>query len=234
MQSFENNNELVDILTRPRLEKYFRMAKKPSKSYAERVEITLQLYAWNTALSATFYEPLQAFEIALRNAVDKSLTNHFGAKWHQRDSGIEFNETTRAIIKEAHTEAHKARKKKLRKNKNMPQKTKIVTNITAHLSLGFWVKLFGPKYNDSLWRPALYKAFPHKRLGRGEAHQRLLDINTFRNRIAHHEPILHRNLETDMADILDILGWICPQKRAWVERHNRFDEVMKNCPIKRQ
>jgi hypothetical protein len=30
---------------------------------------TLQLYVWNTALAAAFYGPLQALEIALRNAL---------------------------------------------------------------------------------------------------------------------------------------------------------------------
>jgi hypothetical protein len=44
--------------------------------------------------------------------------------------------------------------------------------------------------------------------------QRLLDyLRTFRNRIAHHEPIFGRHLAADYTSILEVAGWICPDTR---------------------
>jgi hypothetical protein len=49
---------------------------------------------------------------------------------------------------------------------------------------------------------------------------------TFRNRIAHHEPIFARHLEQDYKNILEISGWISPQKRHWIETHSRVPEML--------
>ena len=38
----------------------------------------LQLYTWNTKISAAFYGPLQGLEIALRNAIHQQLTRCYG------------------------------------------------------------------------------------------------------------------------------------------------------------
>ena len=41
----------------------------------------LQLYTWNTEMSAAFYGPLQGLEIALRNAIHQQLTRCYSAAW---------------------------------------------------------------------------------------------------------------------------------------------------------
>ena len=40
----------------------------------------LQLYTWNTEMSAAFYGPLQGLEIALRNAIHQQLTRCYSAR----------------------------------------------------------------------------------------------------------------------------------------------------------
>ena len=99
--------------------------------------------------------------------------------------------------------------------------------MVSNLDLGFWVNLFN---HDNLWKEGLRKEFPHKDLPRGEAYDRLKKLNTLRNRIAHHEPIFHRNLQRDRADILETLGWICPTTKAWVKDHERMHDVIKMRP----
>ena len=55
----------------------------------------------------------------------------------------------------------------------------------------------------------------HRLAGRAVQNvQRPLDyLRTFRNRIAHHEPIFGRHLAADYTSILEVAGWICPDTR---------------------
>jgi hypothetical protein len=100
--------------------------------------------------------------------------------------------------------------------------------LVAELNFGFWVSILGPKYENSLWRPTLRKAFPNRPQGKErQAVQGALNaIRRLRNRVMHHERILHRNLVEDHALILDVIGWICPETQAWVAAHSNFDPAM--------
>lgn len=112
-------------------------------------------------------------------------------------------------------------------------------HVIAALSFGFWVSLLGAggfmdasrtvksNYKMTLWRPALRKAFPHAAaLSRKKAHAPLNYLRTFRNRIAHHEPVFQRHLQKDYQSILDVTGWISPHKKDWIEAHSRVDEIL--------
>ena len=254
--------KFASTLPEPRFQRYLDYAEECSSNPSDnQTEIAVQFYAWNTALSAAFYEPLQALEIALRNAVHKQMTNAFGKAWYNnlpkdklnksqgRDKGkedqIEITFSKIENVKEKLDSEIEVLEKKIarlkKKKKEFGKKTEelqkkkeesyIADYMVTNLDLGFWVNLFYYKY---LWKRGLKQVFSPENLKKGEIHDRLKKINKLRNRIAHHEPIFDRNLEKDMQDILEILGWICPITRDWVKEHNRFDEVMKNCPIKRQ
>ena len=45
-------------------------------------EKAMRLYTWNTAVSAAFYGPLQGLEVALRNAMHRSLAARYGPDWY--------------------------------------------------------------------------------------------------------------------------------------------------------
>jgi hypothetical protein len=60
---------------------------------------------------------------------------------------------------------------------------------------------------------------------RKQVHERLQNLKTLRNRIAHHQRILYkRDVEKDYADLLEATSWISPQMRKWVEHTNCFQE----------
>ena len=186
----------------------------------------VRLYTWNTAVSASFYGPLQALEVALRNAMNRELTAAYGQAWYNNprtglDSGCiaRIEQTKRELLKE-----------------NFPDDP---PHVVASLSFGFWVSLLGPggfidwqtrtkaNYEMTLWRPALRRAFPHAvKISRKGAHTPLNFLRTFRNRIAHHEPIFSRHLEKDYENILEIAAWIAPHKRIWIEAHSRVPEML--------
>ena len=65
-------DELEASFSPERLRTYLRAAKGDRKR-------ALQLYTWNTKISAAFYGPLQGLEIALRNAIHQQLTRCYGA-----------------------------------------------------------------------------------------------------------------------------------------------------------
>ncbi|AXT36784.1 hypothetical protein D1820_11895 [Phaeobacter sp. LSS9] len=189
-------------------------------------ELAARLYTWNTAVSAAFYGPLQALEVAVRNAMHSHLTAAYGADWYD---SIATGLDSRSRAKVAQT------KSDLQRNRY----TVDPPHVIAGLSFGFWVSLLGrggrlnpqnrqrANYEMTLWRPALRHAFPHAvSLNRTAAHTPLDYLRTFRNRIAHHEPVFQRHLEQDYQNILDVMSWVCPHKRAWMEAHCRVTEIL--------
>jgi hypothetical protein len=165
-------------------------------------------------------------EIALRNAMHRELSTIFGASWYDNPA-CGFDAGTISRIADA---------------KNDLQRSKYPLDpphIVAALSFGFWVALLGKggrigafgsaksNYDMTLWRPCLYKAFPHVRLRRAEVHAPLDYLRTLRNRIAHHEPIFQRHLDADYKRILTVTGWMCPHTRDWIAYHSRIEQVLK-------
>jgi len=122
------------------------------------------------------------------------------------------------------------------------QKTKITEKthdvtpgrVIAELTFAFWVKLTSGTYEKSLWVKYLHRIFPI-RLKRTVLHDRLKQLKTLRNRIAHHEKIIgsRRNVRQDYADLLETIGWISNDVRAWVKSTNCFEErAAKKLPKK--
>lgn len=209
---------LREVISHPRFETYLN-AKNGNEEKA------MQLYLWNTAVSAAFYGPLQALEVTLRNAVHSQLAKRYGDDWYDNPQSGLTTDAKKKILNA---------KQKLDRNCNSP-------DIIAALSFGFWVSLLGKgKYKDgqgkiiaknyemSLWRPALHRAFPHAdSLTRRQAHQKVKYLRDFRNRIAHHEPIFKRHLEQDYNSILLVTGWIECFKRDWIDRYSRVRSLLK-------
>jgi len=185
-----------------------------------------RLYERNTQLSEALYGPLQGVEIVLRNALNVQLVNHFGAQWydllahpssthtapHLRGSfplGRRFQFLQQAKIDEA--------RDKLQKR----GKAQNTGAIVAELSFGFWVSILARDYHW-LWIQCLHRPFKSLRLARATVSLRVDDIRVLRNRIAHHEPILSRNLAKEYADIMETIEWLCGTTAAWVETTSCF------------
>jgi len=185
----------------------------------------LELYNWNIEISAAFYWPLQAVEVGLRNSLHQSLSQKFGDAWY--DSGrLTLVSDARRQIKQV--------KSRLRQD----GKPVVPSRVVAELTFGFWEKLLGPgdpsdpilRYEMTLWRTCLYKAFPHARLKRTQAHKPFEYLRTLRNRIAHHEPIFNRHLRADYDSTLRVLSWMTPEGRAWTEHHTRVPKLLDQRP----
>ena len=185
----------------------------------------IRLHAWNTALSAAFYEPLQGLEVTLRNAMHRRLAERYGPAWYDHP---------RAGLDRGAVDRITSARSKLARDGHGDDPPRIV----AALSFGFWVSLLGPggrteaghkaNHEMTLWRPALRGAFAHRAtLTRRRAHRPLDALRILRNRVAHHEPIFARDLIADHARILDVAGWISPAIRRWIEHHSRAPAVIE-------
>ncbi len=205
-----------------------RMATYISAARGNR-EMAIRLYTWNTAVSAAFYGPLQGLEVVLRNAMHRSLASVYGADWYDNPkSGLDAGALNRVA----------AAKADLRRE----QYPIDPPHVVAALAFGFWVSLLGrggvmsgvavgkANYDMTLWRPALHRAFSHTRKARSDIHRPLDYLRTFRNRIAHHEPIFSRHLVADYASIMEVTGWICTDTRDWIAHHNRIADILAMPP----
>lgn len=199
-----------------------RMATYIAAAAGDR-EQAMRLYTWNTAISAAFYGPLQGLEVAVRNAMHRELSAVYGPDWYDNPlCGLDDGASQRVANAKADL-----------RRQGYPVDS---PHVVAALAFGFWVSLLGrgghiapttrATYEMSLWRPALHRAFPHVRKPRPDVHRPLDYLRTFRNRIAHHEPIFGRHLTADYASILEVTGWICPSMRSWIDHHSRVPDML--------
>lgn len=188
------------------------------------METALKLYIWNTAISAAFYGPLQGLEVALRNAMHRELTASFGSAWFD-DPRCRLDSGAFRRIDAVKDEMRRA------------GRAVDAPHVVAALSFGFWVSLLGrggrlasgagyADYETTLWRTCLHRAFPNRRAARRQVHGPLDYLRTFRNRIAHHEPIFDRHLERDHESILAATGWISTETQGWIRHHSRVPELL--------
>lgn len=173
--------------------------------------VATQLYALNSQLSESLYIPLQALELALRNRIHETMSSQFGDEWLLNDSEL----------------LHGKQKQKVRRalvELSLNRKPHTSEQVLATLSFGFWTALLGKEYEE-LWRTALHQIArkPNgKRVSRKGLSGPLATIRKLRNRIAHHEPILHFNLPRHHSDIRVIIGWLSPEAELWCGQNDRF------------
>ncbi len=173
-------------------------------------------YAWNIALSESFYPLLQCVEVALRNAVHNSATNAFGsADWYDIP-GLLNKESLDNIIKARRDLA------KAKKPDTAPQ-------IVATVNFGFWTGLFYGRYDQTIFPKIAKETFPNleKSLRTSKTVSKPLNnIRKFRNRIMHHEPIWHfRDLDAKHDQMLEVIGWVNPAMFEFVQAIDRFPSL---------
>ena len=182
-------------------------------------EIALQLYARNAQLGAAFHGPLQALEVALRNTMHARLESRYGSQWYANPAaGLDShaNDSIAGVLRRG-------------------AGVSTAGQFVASMSLGFWVRLVGRggwvnggrkvDYDRTLWRPALHRAFPG--CSRRKVQRRLDSLRRLRNRIAHHEPIIGRDLDKDYDEFLEAVEWISADVRAWIERHSNLPSALR-------
>jgi cytosine deaminase len=204
-EPFEYNDEQLGIL-----EKAFstdRLAPYYVQARGDRW-VAIRLYERNTKLSEALYGVAQVLEVLLRNKIHCQLEKDIGAAdWYDHV----------AFLGPERDEVEKAKR-------SIADRGAYATpgRVIAELSFGFWLRLFSGQYEKEFWVKHLHKLYAANRQ-RKAVHDRLMQIKTLRNRIAHHETLICRNPQRDYRDLLEAIGWLSPTVLAWVETTNCFE-----------
>lgn len=181
----------------------------------------VELYLYNARLAKAFLYPLHVTEVTLRNAIDGVLVALHGPDWPA-------NAGFRGILTpESLGSLDKAISRARDKQANPPR-----GQVVATLTFDFWSNLFRHEYDRSLWQVNLARALPHAPKGttRAGVQKLVRNINHLRNRIAHHEPLLHQPVRTIHADIVDLTGLISPVMSRWLKHFSTVAAVTRNKP----
>ena len=181
--------------------------------------ITIARYFWNMALCESLYSPLQISEIALRNTIHRNLDAKVcKATWYTDPDNTRLTHWQQTKVKNAIDEIQK-------RGKSITE-----GRVVAELNFGFWTAFFDNRHASTGLGSHLAKnAFPHLQPHlRGIKHlnQRWREIRNLRNRVFHHERILHwRDLQDKHDRLMDSIGWISPELLEMAQTLDRFSKI---------
>ncbi len=193
-----NNTALSSSVSNSRLKKYLAETEG-------NIDKAIALYEKNISVSESLYTALQGVEICLRNTINRQMCLAYDDNW--------------LINKNENLDEHS--KYQIDKVFN-PKGSLTNDDIVAKASFAFWVGLLSDKSDEGLWRKSLYKCFMVKNgKTRSEVHKRMNAIRRFRNRVAHHEPILDK-VGKMHAEIIEAVGWMCEDTSIWLQSISKF------------
>lgn len=166
---------------------------------------TLDLYQANVRVSLEMFAVVGAFEIALRNAIDKIMTSSYGANW-LRDAVLPGG-----LFDVPQCRDH-AQIIRCAYNKLYDKHIYTHSHLLAKMEFGIWKYMFSsPQYRAT--GRILLQIFPNKPTSSRRAQynnttvfNELDHVNSLRNRIAHHEPICFPTGKSEITD--NYIQWI--------------------------
>lgn len=178
----------------------------------------IDLYAWNANVSAALLAPLHICEVSLRNAVSEALEVMYGQNWPW-DGAFR-----RSLPNPSGRSVYSPR----RDIENTSARYQTTGKVIPELKFVFWETMLTGRHDGRIWNSQLHSIFPNLptfpartrqkeiKLGRLYLHDRIENIRSLRNRIAHHEPIFSRNLLEDMRSIEAITRARCNVTCDWM------------------
>ena len=182
---------------------------------------TLGRYLLNMALSEALYPVLQFAEIALRNAVHREMTARCGTDaWY---------DTPQARITFLQQDIlDKAKRTLASFNKPLTP-----GRIVAELSFGFWTSFFNNAHArtgiGAFLSKKSFRHAPSAEQVQSKLDRRWKNIRDLRNRVFHHERILHwRDLEQRHQSIIEVIEWMSPELKDFATALDRFALIRKD------
>lgn len=221
--------EFEHIISAKRMNKYVQACGGNTRK-------AMTLYRYNLQLSQELFTIISCFEIALRNAINKELTNRLGSEW-LKDSilpggifSIRNTHKTCEIITKSY-------------QRLLHEQSYTHTKLIAEMEFGVWKYMFSPVQFNQTGRVLLH-VFPNKERSTAETQynhsyffNELDKVNTMRNRIAHHEPVCFY-LQDPVIDTSHVLGIYLKMQRlfAWMGIDSRsllygLDHVQQVCKL---
>ena len=166
----------------------------------------MALYDWNVCLAAVFFEVLGYTEVLLRNAIDAQ----FQPLVHADLAANTWLHDPNILMPRAREQVADAEQRI-----QLEGKTATRGRVVANLTFGFWRALTNKSYKQ-LWISHLHQAFPNGNGNRTQPATILARLNPFRNRLAHHDPILSAAVRDRHDDLIDLAGLIDADAAGWI------------------
>lgn len=172
-------------------------------------------YLWNIALSEALYAPLHLLEVGLRNAIDRAMVAETGSQtWYDTVSLTSWGQSKVGDAKASITRA---------------RKTVTPGRVIAELHFGFWTAMFESHFQQMAAKFLIRETFTHmpkRKQDRKQIKADLDKIRKLRNRVFHHERIIHwKDLPQQHTLILDFLGWLNPDLAELASIVDNFDTI---------
>lgn len=186
-------------------------------------------YFYNLELAEALYPSLQAFEIALRNSIHLTLSQHFGTPfWFDTPGLYPLPRPPKRLPWQA--ESLQAARRKLSEE----GKPHDADRIVAEMHFGYWHGLLNRPFEKKIWRlnswrnlQSVFPSAPRRSFDRQLAWNQVDRIRLLRNRVMHYEPIWHRaRLSDDHGAILTALQWISPDMHDTIQMCDRFPGLL--------
>ena len=190
----------------------------------------VELHQATLSLNADLMNVIASIELSLRNSVCENLTTA-PFQWKAIENGIvqkaldsarraEYSKMTQAqkaaLDARAFPQGRPANTSHLKRAVARRRQIPVSDGkVVAETTLYFWKRLYSSDYEQTLWRPTLKKTFPNKATKRAQVADKIEDIYQARNRLAHHEPVLHkryRDTITAIEFVAENLGATVPSK----------------------
>ncbi|PWD67606.1 hypothetical protein [Pectobacterium parmentieri] len=207
--SYVNNGNLIEVhLSSARFSPYLVNAGF-NREYA------FNLYLYNARLSKSFLYPLHILEITLRNKINEIFIKQFGNQWPKEH--VFQTHLNQNSLNSLQTALNRA-------------KYDTTDSIVSTLNFDFWSNLFRSEYHNCFWQVNLLALLPHSTINLSTLRTRAKNINHFRNRIAHHEPIHHLNITNMHNDIIEMISWLCSETSDWVKHYSTLNDAIRTSP----
>lgn len=189
----------------------------------------IELHQETLSLGASLMNVIATVEIALRNSICENLSQYFATPdwllnppapfaWKKEDQN-KAPDALKQARRAEYAKLTQAKKAALDRQafpngqpQNLSHRDRVtarrnqipVSNgqIIAEITLHFWKRLYSPDYNQELWRTTLKRTFPNTKVTRSQVADHLENIYQARNRLAHHEPVLHKRFNETTASIV--------------------------------
>ncbi|MFJ9447173.1 Abi family protein [Kitasatospora sp. NPDC101235] len=240
---------LTELVSGPRLAPY--LAQTSTKQQA------MALYLWNIQVTGACAETIALAEVVLRNAMSDQLAAAYGPQWYTKAEL--FDDRTVKDIRSAWNGISLAKDPATGRPLDKTVANVPAGKVVANTMLGCWINLLdrggtrgeGPMkkrvdYDSTLWRKALYRAFPHSNGKRATVHETASRMRALRNRAAHHEPLIDgvplpgqglpgggiRRLTLAQAhqEVLDLVGFIDRDVADWLGKASRVPQLLSVRP----
>jgi hypothetical protein len=176
-----------------------------------------ELFFVTSEIAAALWVHIQAFETTLRNLVYTAI---------RRDTSEIFWWEIPGLLHESELSYVQRSIERMLQNRVKISAQSIVDN----LSLSFWIKLLGKRYHETIWLKIIgyLPVYPGRR---EDFYNKAREIRNLRNSIAHHGPIMRRNLIRDHAYLGELTAILDPELAREVEKRSRVLDLLLNARL---